>query len=533
MKKSLKALFMASMLPVMMLIAAVTLTSCEGTLDDIFGEWSRPTNQQNNEPTKEELLSDLSSALEDGAIVSITYTIDGVEYTSTFKFNKEDDEYVLQSTTPAAGTRTWVEKAKADLSTITDLTGNNGLHIVVNNAGSKVILDATVNTKTLKLVTNIASEGVELNAVSVNDQRAAVVNNETGILKVQVNASGGGSGDIENVQIPYTPGQTYNDMVAVKQANGGKYMQIDTNNQVCVTYNGRSGHLVTDEGGQLKNDDLVVAGGGTLRMDQFPPVTYVERSWDATNHKVVMNDLVTNFNLVTDAQTDVTWEGGTYVVNQNVTINGNIKFFGNIKLILCDNCTLTVNGSIEGRGHAFTIYGQAGGTDQEGTGKLILTNGDFGLREFSLLVIHGGNIEISSNDATKNFVFKMYGGKFSVKTSSGSSSFRTGEGNSMTIYGGELEAINDYRDAIIVGGRTTPNTLTVYGGKVTASALNPDNGQAIIGSFVAGEGCSIGFYATDDLSNWGEALLPDVTTTTAKYFQAKVEEESAEASGTE
>ena len=52
MKKSLKALFMASMLPVMMLMAAVTLTSCEGTLDDIFGEWSRPTNQHNNEPTK-------------------------------------------------------------------------------------------------------------------------------------------------------------------------------------------------------------------------------------------------------------------------------------------------------------------------------------------------------------------------------------------------------------------------------------------------------------------------------------------------
>ena len=52
MNKSLKALFMASMLPVMMLMAAVTLTSCEGTLDDIFGEWSRPTGQQNNEPPK-------------------------------------------------------------------------------------------------------------------------------------------------------------------------------------------------------------------------------------------------------------------------------------------------------------------------------------------------------------------------------------------------------------------------------------------------------------------------------------------------
>lgn len=50
MKKSLKALFMASMLPVMMLMAAVTLTSCEGTLDDIFGEWSRPTPETPPKP---------------------------------------------------------------------------------------------------------------------------------------------------------------------------------------------------------------------------------------------------------------------------------------------------------------------------------------------------------------------------------------------------------------------------------------------------------------------------------------------------
>ena len=513
MNKSLKALFMASMLPVMMLMAAVTLTSCEGTLDDIFGEWSRPTNQQNNEPTKEELLSDLSSALEEGAIVTITYTIDGVEYTSTFK--RVGEEYILQSITPAAGTRTFDENAKANLDGITDLTGNNGLHIVVNNAGSKVILDATVNTKTLKLVTNIASEGVELKAVSVNDQRAAVVNNETEILKVQVNASGGGSGDIENVQIPYTPGQTYNDMVAVKQANGGKYMQIDTNNQVCVTYNGRSGHLVTDEGGQLKNDDLVVAGGGTLRMDQFPPEFYVERSWDATNHKVVSNDKnADNFNMVTDAQAKITWKGGTYVVNQNVTINGNITISNNVNLILCDGCTLTVNGDVLQRGDVITIYGQA-----KGTGKLILTSGRIATRDFSDLVIHGGNIDISSSSGNIIFAFKMYGGKFSVKTSGGSSVFKTGEGNSMTIYGGELEAINDYRDAIIVGERTNPGTLTVYGGKVIAKALNPNNGQAIIGKFARGEGITdIVFSESDNGTEWTETAA---NTSSKRYFKAE------------
>lgn len=521
MNKSLKALFMTSMLPVMMLMAAVTLTSCEGTLDDIFGEWSRPTGQQNNEPTKEELLSDLSSALEEGAIVTITYTIDGVEYTSTFK--RVGDEYIEQS--PAAGTRRYVEIAKGNLYDITDNhTGKiKAMQIVVNNAVSKVILDATVNIETLKQVTNIASEGVELNAVSVNDQRAAVVNHETERLTIQVNASGGGSGDIEKVQIPYTPGQTYDEMVAEKQANGGKYMQIDTNNQVCVTYNDRSGHLVTDEGGQLKHDDVVGAVMGNLCMDQFPPEFYVERSWDATKHKVVSNDKnADNFNMVTDGQTDVTWEGGTYVVNQNVTINGNIKFQGNVNLILCNGCTLKVNGSL--RGKPLTIYGQAGGT-----GKLSLYSFAYGICDIHDLVIHGGNIETSSvvfNDLSN---LKMYGGKFSAKVFSSDPVIKTRVGKNMTIYGGELDAVSDGTNAIIVGDDNKPGTLTVYGGKVTASA---PKGQAIKGKFAKGEGTSVWFYESDD-GVWSEPLGEDDHTSTKHYFKAEVDEGPAVVSGTE
>ncbi len=238
MNKSLKALFMTSMLPVMMLMAAVTLTSCEGTLDDIFGEWSRPTNQQNNEPTKEELLSDLSSALEEGAIVSITYTIDGVEYTSTFK--RVGDEYVLQSTTPAASTRAGIEDyinrdPYADLLTFDTPfvyeIGNEGtqedLARIKVERDNQTKLEATIKVKSCELVTHIATKGSGVKAVSVNNKKAALVNKETENVNVLVNVPGETGSDVVNVQIPYTPGQTYNDMVAEKQANGGKYMQID------------------------------------------------------------------------------------------------------------------------------------------------------------------------------------------------------------------------------------------------------------------------------------------------------------------
>ena len=93
---------MASMLPVMMLMAAVTLTSCEGTLDDIFGEWSRPTNQQNNEPTEDEIeaaqireaVALLEEAQKEGSITTMYFTVSGTDYEATFK--KVGTEFVLQ-----------------------------------------------------------------------------------------------------------------------------------------------------------------------------------------------------------------------------------------------------------------------------------------------------------------------------------------------------------------------------------------------------------------------------------------------------
>ena len=102
MNKSLKALFMTSMLPVMMLMAAVTLTSCEGMLDDIFGEWSRPTNQQNNEPTEDEIeaaqireaVALLEEAQKEGSITTMYFTVSGTDYEATFK--KVGTEFVLQ-----------------------------------------------------------------------------------------------------------------------------------------------------------------------------------------------------------------------------------------------------------------------------------------------------------------------------------------------------------------------------------------------------------------------------------------------------
>ena len=50
MKNSFRSFMMSG---AVLLGLAMCLTSCEGTLDDLFGEWSRPTGQQNNDSQKQ------------------------------------------------------------------------------------------------------------------------------------------------------------------------------------------------------------------------------------------------------------------------------------------------------------------------------------------------------------------------------------------------------------------------------------------------------------------------------------------------
>jgi len=123
----------------------------------------------------------------------------------------------------------------------------------------------------------------------------------------------------------------------------------------------------------------------------------------------------------------------------------------------------------------------------------------------------------------------MYGGKFSAKATGNAHAIKTGKDKNMTIYGGELEVISDGGDAIVVGDSDYPGTLTVYGGKVTASA---PNGQAIKGYFAKGKGTSVWFFERDD-GVWSEPLGEDDHTTTAHYFKAEVDESPAEVSGSE
>ena len=68
-----------------------------------------------------------------------------------------------------------------------------------------------------------------------------------------------------------------------------------------------------------------------------------------------------------------TWPNGWYVVQGSVTITGGVTISGDVHLILADDFTLTVEGSIQGEGN-LTIYGQSGGT-----GQLIVNGSSYGI----------------------------------------------------------------------------------------------------------------------------------------------------------
>lgn len=82
----MKQLFRIIVSGAFLLMSITVFTSCEGALDDIFGEWSRPGSE---DPYV------LSAALKEGALVSYTIIENGVEKVITFK--RVGNEYVLIS----------------------------------------------------------------------------------------------------------------------------------------------------------------------------------------------------------------------------------------------------------------------------------------------------------------------------------------------------------------------------------------------------------------------------------------------------
>lgn len=504
MKKAVRTMVCGAM----MMASMLTMTSCLSMIEWILGEDDNPT----------EVLTNLGAALEEGALITIDYTIDGVKYTSTFK--KVGDEYVKQSTTPAAAralTRGVEEPYDVELTDLGALSEDDGEddHKLVLKMNLEVLmddevkLDATVDGENNKLTTNFATEGSAVQGMQVNGQEARLVNTDKEYAGVELDNTET-DGDKKLGGIPFSEGESWIDMAGKQENNGGQYLQMDEDgNKVYFSANGYTGYLVDINKTPVKPRDKV--GKKTFYLKLSGDIAYKEKSWDAINHQIVeTNKTVGSYHLVTNSKSKVTWNKKAYLVNKDVTIKGRIQCKKDIKLFLRDGCTLTVEGSIQGGKKSLTIFGQSSGI-------LYLKNAN--LEKFSHVVIHGGAVKTTGNGTNQNFNLTMYGGKFSAKKSG--NSVITGESRDMTIYDGEVEVTSTQGNAIIVGSDDKPGTLTVYGGRVRAGALK---GRAFKGKLAAGNGCNIsyreGYVNNEGITIWGD-YVPVTTTITPNdnYFQ--------------
>lgn len=169
------------------------------------------------------------------------------------------------------------------------------------------------------------------------------------------------------------------------------------------------------------------------------------------------------------------WSAGWYVVQSDVTIPDNITVTGDVKLILADNYTLTVEGSIVvNTGNTFTVYAQSTDIDKMGNLKVVS-------KVVSSAAIGGAN---GSGAGAVN----IYGGKVYAAAHYGAAigGGMSDKGAAVNIYGGAVEAYTHYGAAIGSGESGQGGTVNISGGNVTAKSLG--TGAAIGG----GEGGQVG-----------------------------------------
>lgn len=192
---------------------------------------------------------------------------------------------------------------------------------------------------------------------------------------------------------------------------------------------------------------------------------------------------VTDYTEVTSAMTadangNINWTSGTYVVKTSVTLSGSISFTSNvIDLIVCDGKTLTVNGNSNSdgafSGNTLNIYAQSNGTGMGainanrhtscshlniagGTVTLDAGGDSYGLYIYSGsdsgLTVNGGDVTILNNDTYfgafyfyGSGFFTLNGGKLTVTNSKGSSdkAIHGNARNTINFNGGTAE-INGY-----------------------------------------------------------------------------------------
>lgn len=241
-------------------------------------------------------------------------------------------------------------------------------------------------------------------------------------------------------------------------------------------------------------------------IKQAPPTSIAYMKWDDSQKSLVEATTLGLVHQVTASETAVNWAAGTYVVNENVTINGDITVNGNVSLIIGDGKTLTVNGQIKdgtARAHDLNIYCQG-----EQTGAVVATNASASVFEdFNSLNIHGVKVTATCSNAGSGGIsnvklLNIYAGELTAKN--------TAAGYGVLLYDSESE-LNLYNGKVTAEGKGSgyagiqsnageDANITIYDGKFYAS--NPD-GKALANVAIGKDAAFAGTICdSDDNAAW-------------------------------
>lgn len=185
-------------------------------------------------------------------------------------------------------------------------------------------------------------------------------------------------------------------------------------------------------------------------------VSYLDYTQDGFVTRYI--DTFDTYTVINSAESQTTWTDGWYVVDGEVTIDSRVTVTGDVKLILTNGASLTVNDGIDvSDGNSFTVYAQS-------TGK------------------NAGSLQATGSDEAAGI---------------GSSGSRQ-SGGTITINGGKVVATGGSKGAGIGGGYWgAGGTTVIHGGVVYAVGGSINNSSDYgNGAGIGGGYCGDGGYIT-------------------------------------
>ena len=412
--------------------------------------------------------------------------------------------------------------------------------------------------KSGQLVVNSSDHAIsgirKLEVHSCKVKATSTLNRGGGFYRILTFNVYGGSVDAEN-----TAGEGYGinlyddspmnifggEVKAVGKGNGDKsygIMCASNNNSANVKVYGGKLWAECATNKALKNINLTTEAGFTGKIEyssdkstwsktadadakyvRIDPDANAYLKWDPDQKKLVTTEIPEEVTMVQNANQDVTWAAGNYVVDGKVTINGKITLDGDVNLIIKDGATLTVNKYIDGSGwssnYNLSIYGQA-----NKSGQLVVNYSNFdndAIFKLTTLEVHSCQVKATSsyNDCggfSDIVTFNVYGGSVDAENtgSEGYGIYLKNNSGSMNIYGGDVKVVGTGNHYGFVGYHAT---VTVHGGKLWAKSAGH---QALSGytNLTKGDGFNGKIETSDDGNDWTE--YKEATTPETKYVRA-------------